>query len=269
MMRLCSIASGSSGNCIYVGTETTHLLIDTGVSAKRIEEGLCSIGVEPDELSGILITHEHSDHVQGLRVFTKKHPVSVYATERTLDSVRLERTAAGTKEDYIETVEYGKAFPIGDVTVHPFEISHDAARPVSYAFCCAGQKIGVATDLGKYDDTTVECLKGAEILYLEANHDLNMLMVGSYPYVLKQRVSGERGHLSNDAAAELIVKLLHKGLRYVILGHLSKENNYPELAYETVYQEVKKHWSFEEPLPEIFVANREKVSKMVEILEHS
>lgn len=265
MMKLCSIASGSSGNCIYIGTATTHLLIDTGVSAKRIEEGLRSIGVEPDGLHGILITHEHSDHIQGLRVFAKKHPVSIYATEHTLDAVRQEKAAQGCLGDYIEAVEYDREFAIGDVIVHPFEISHDAARPVSYSFFCSGHKIGMATDLGTYNETIVECLKGSEILYLEANHDVNMLLVGSYPYALKQRILGERGHLSNDLAAELIVKLLHENLKCIVLGHLSKENNYPELAYETVYQEVKKNWSFTAPMPEIFVANRERVSKMVEL----
>ncbi|MBQ9118917.1 MAG: MBL fold metallo-hydrolase [Lachnospiraceae bacterium] len=261
-MRLCSIASGSSGNCIYIGTESTHVLVDAGISAKRMEEGLRSIGVEPDELQGILITHEHSDHVQGLRVFTKKHFLRVYATEHTLDQVPME---AVVREERMEQIEYDKEIQIGNLAVRPFEISHDAACPVSYSFVCDGHKIGMATDLGTYSETTVECLKDSEILYLEANHDVNMLLVGSYPYSLKQRVLGERGHLSNDLAAELIVKLLHRGMKYVILGHLSKENNYPELAYETVYQEVKKHWSFDTPMPEIFVANREKVSKVVEI----
>ncbi len=263
MMRLCSIASGSSGNCIYVGTDDTHLLIDTGVSAKRIEEGLRSIDVEPNDLSGILITHEHSDHVQGLRVFTKKHPVAIYATEGTLDGVKLELPA--DSQGRVAQIEYDNEFAVGDVQVHPFAISHDAARPVSYSFSCEGHKIGMATDLGYYDETIVESLKDAEILYLEANHDVNMLMVGSYPYVLKQRILGECGHLSNDSAAELIVKLLHEKLKCIVLGHLSKENNYPELAYETVYQEVKKHWTYEVPMPEIFVANRETVSRMVEI----
>lgn len=263
MMKMCSIASGSSGNCIYIGTENVHLLVDAGVSAKRIEEGLRSIGVESDSLNGIFITHEHSDHIQGLPVFTKKHQIPIYATKDTLkgciSSGKLTETAAGL----IQEVQYGQDISFDSIIVSPFEISHDAVKPVSYSFCCEGHKIGMVTDLGTYSETTVESLKDSEILYMEANHDVNMLMVGAYPYKLKQRILGERGHLSNDSASELIRKLLHPNLKHIVLGHLSKENNYPELAFETVRQEVKKNWSFDTSLPDIFVANREKPSKPI------
>ncbi|MDE7298211.1 MAG: MBL fold metallo-hydrolase [Lachnospiraceae bacterium] len=260
-MTLCSIASGSSGNCIYIGTKSTHLLVDAGISAKRIEEGLRSINVEPDSLAAILITHEHSDHVQGLSVFGRKHAVPVYATAGTLTQYLESGKCRPEPGEWLNEVEYGRCFTVGDIEVSPFAISHDAVRPVSYTFRAGGHKIGMATDLGTYNETTVESLRGSEILYLEANHDENMLLVGSYPYQLKQRILGRKGHLSNDAASGLIGRLLHEGLRVVVLGHLSKENNYPELAYETVRQDLYRSWSFSAPVPEILVASRDKPSK--------
>lgn len=265
MIRMCSIASGSSGNCIYIGTEDTHILVDAGISTKRIVEGLHSLGVEPGQLAGILVTHEHSDHIKGLPIFTKKYPIPVYATEHTLDGYLASNGPGLAAEGRLRIVEYGREFEIGGLKALPFPISHDAARPVSYTFTSKGHKLGMATDLGYYDNTVIQALEGSEILYLEANHDENMLMVGSYPYELKQRILGRKGHLSNDAAAELIAGLLHQGLKHIVLAHLSKENNYPELAYETVRQEVQKKWRFEAQMPDIMVANREKPSRLLEL----
>ncbi len=265
MITLCSIASGSSGNCIYIGTENTHLLVDAGISAKRMEEGLHSIGVEPDKLSAILITHEHTDHVQGLSVFSKRHAVPVYATAGTLTRYLSSGKCSAELAGRLNEVEYGRSFSVGDIEVSPFAISHDAVKPVSYAFRAGGHKIGMATDLGKYDETIVESLRESEILYLEANHDENMLLAGSYPYELKLRIMGGRGHLSNDAASELIGRLLHESLRVIVLGHLSRENNYPELAYETVRQDVCREWGFPAPAPEILVANRDKPSRRLSL----
>lgn len=264
-MRLCSIASGSSGNCIYVGNGFTHLLVDAGISAKRIEEGLTQLGVLPRQLSGILITHEHSDHIQGLKVFLKKYQIPLYSTRKTLESLLRGKNALECDYHQLYQIQYEEDFKIGDITIHPFPISHDASQPVSYSFSCQNQKIGMATDLGVYNEHTIRALNDSGILYLEANHDERVLMVGKYPYALKQRILGEYGHLSNDTAAELISKLLHKDLKCIILGHLSKENNYPELAFETVRQMVVSNWNFENEIPEIIVANRDSISKAVQI----
>ncbi|MDE7210900.1 MAG: MBL fold metallo-hydrolase [Lachnospiraceae bacterium] len=264
-MRLCSIASGSSGNCIYIGEKNTHVLVDTGISAKRIEEGLRSISVLPEELSAIFITHEHTDHVQGLWAFEKKHKVPVYATERTLDAYMNSKKEPGFLAERLCVVTYDKEITVGDFRVRPFRISHDAVRPVSYTFCGEKEKIGVATDLGCFDEYTMDALKGCGLLYLESNHDENMLLVGKYPYALKQRVLGRMGHLSNDAAAELAGMLVHEGLKYIVLGHLSKENNYPELAYETMRQKILSMWKYPQSAPEISVANRESPSAMLHL----
>lgn len=264
-MRLCSIASGSSGNCIYIGEKNTHVLVDTGISAKRIEEGLRGISVSPEDLCAIFITHEHTDHVQGLWAFEKKHKIPVYATEHTLDAYMSSKKDPDFLAGRLYTVTYDQKIKVGDLTVHPFRISHDAVCPVSYTFCSKKEKIGMATDLGCFNQYTADALKDCGILYLESNHDENMLLVGNYPYELKQRILGKKGHLSNDAAAQLAQRLVHKGLKYIVLGHLSRENNYPELAYETMRQKILSTWKYPLSAPEISVANREKPSAMLDL----
>lgn len=266
-MRLCSIASGSSGNCIYIGEKNTHILVDVGISAKRVEEGLAEISVSPEELSAVFITHEHTDHIQGLWAFEKKHNVPVYATEHTLDVYMRTKKQPELLAERLHFVTYDEELTIGDMIVRPFRISHDAVCPVSYTFCGGGEKIGMATDLGCFDEYTTQALRDCGILYLESNHDENMLLVGKYPYALKQRILGTRGHLSNEAAAQLAEKLLHEKLKYIVLGHLSRENNYPELAYETMRQKVLSAWKYPLSQPEISVANREKPSAVLHLGE--
>lgn len=239
-MRLCSIASGSSGNCIYVGTDTTHVLVDVGISRKRTEEGLHSLGVDPRELDAVFITHEHSDHIGGLGVFSRKYHVPVYATQGTVTAIRRCRSLGEIDRELFQTVRADESFRIKDLTVNPMTISHDAADPVAYRFSYGRQRIGVVTDLGTYNEYTVEALRGMDALLLEANHDVNMLQVGPYPYPLKQRILGDRGHLSNENSGRLLCRLLHDGLKYIVLGHLSQENNLPELAYETVKLELAR-----------------------------
>ena len=237
-MRLCSIASGSSGNCIYVGTDTTHVLVDVGISRKRTEEGLHSLGIDPRILDAVFITHEHSDHISGLGVFSRKYNVPIYATPKTVEAICRCRSLGAIDESLFQTVRADESLTIKDMTVNPMRISHDAADPVAYRFSCGKQKIGVVTDLGTYNDYTVECLRGMDALLLEANHDVNMLQVGPYPYPLKQRILGDRGHLSNENSGRLLGRLLHDKLKYIVLGHLSRENNLPQLAYETVRLEI-------------------------------
>jgi len=266
-MRLCSIASGSSGNCIYVGHASTHLLIDAGISGKRIEQGLESIGVEPGSISGILVTHEHSDHIQGIGILARKYQIPIYGTVETFCAMKKGKTNIGKVDDALfQQVFPEKEITIGEISVTPFPVSHDAANPVAYKFYADGHKIGMATDLGVYTEQTMEHLKDSEILYLESNHDVNMLMVGGYPYYLKQRILGAHGHLSNDTAAELLCRLHHAGLQHVLLAHLSKENNYPELAYETVKAELLMKVG-EASMPNLIVAPRDVPSGIFEINE--
>ena len=233
-MRLCSIASGSSGNCIYVGSDNTHLLVDTGISKKRIEEGLHSLDIKGEELDGILITHEHSDHIQGLGVFSRKYEIPVYATPGTIDGIRSYSGLGRMPEGLLHPIHTDEPFILGDITVDPFRISHDANEPSGYRFENDGKAVAVATDLGKYDEYTVEHLKNLDAVLLEANHDIHMLEVGAYPYYLKQRILGDKGHLSNELSGQLLCDILHDNLKHIILGHLSKENNIKELAHMTM-----------------------------------
>lgn len=263
-MELCSIASGSSGNCIYAGTENTHLLVDAGISGKRIEAGLNSIELKTADMQGILITHEHIDHISGLGVLARRYGIPMYATAGTIEAVLRTKSVGKVEESLFHVIEPEVDFVIGDITVEPISISHDAADPVAYKMHQGDKSMAVITDLGKYDKNIVDKLQNLDVLLLEANHDVQMLQVGSYPYPLKQRILGERGHLSNERSGQLLGQLLHDHFKTVFLGHLSKENNYEELAYETVRLEVTMG---ENPYSgndfPMYVAKRDEVSPIV------
>ena len=237
-MRMCSIASGSSGNCIYVGSDDTHLLVDAGISKKRIEAGLEKLEIKGDELEGILVTHEHSDHIQGLGVFSRKYGVPIYATPGTIEGIKSCSGLGKLPEGILHPITVDQKFTLGDITIDPFAISHDANEPSGYRMECCGKSAAVATDLGTYNDYIVKKLENLDAVLLEANHDVHMLEVGGYPYHLKRRILGDRGHLSNELSGRLLCDILHDNLKHIVLGHLSKENNYAKLAYETVKLEV-------------------------------
>ena len=237
-MRMCSIASGSSGNCIYIGSEDHHILIDAGVSCKRMEQGLKSLGLTPADIDAVVLTHEHSDHIKGLGVAARKYGIPVYATDGTTLAVKSMKNLGEIDGGLFHSVRADRNFRIGDLEIFPFYVSHDAAEPVAYRVECAGRSAAVATDLGVYTDYTIDHLRDVDVLLLEANHDIRMLEAGRYPYYLKSRIAGELGHLSNETAGKLLCRLLHDCTRHIFLGHLSKENNYPELAYETVKLEI-------------------------------
>ena len=237
-MRLCSIASGSSGNCIYVGSECAHVLVDIGISGKKMETGLNSLELTGKDIDGILITHEHSDHIKGLGVIARRYGIPIYATGGTVDAMIRSGSLGKIPEGIFHEIREDEPFLIKDLKVKPFTISHDAVQPVGYRLECGTHSVGIATDLGKYNDYIIENLQDLDALLLEANHDIRMLQVGKYPYYLKQRILGDRGHLSNENAGRLLCRLLHDNMKAIFLGHLSRENNYEELAYETVCSEV-------------------------------
>ena len=265
-MNLCSIASGSSGNCIYVGSDTTSILVDVGISGKKIEEGLQTIDHTTRDCSGILITHEHSDHIKGLGVISRKYKIPIYCTEGTRRELETMAALGKMPEGLYHTIRADQDFAIGDLKIRPFEISHDAAEPVGFRVENGPKAVGIATDLGIYNDYIVENLQGLDALLLEANHDVNMLQVGSYPYYLKQRILGDRGHLSNESAGRLLCRLLHDKMKQILLGHLSRENNYDALAYETVCSEVtmgENPWNSSDF--KITVAHRDRASELVTV----
>jgi len=237
-MRFCPIASGSSGNCIYVGSDTTHILVDVGISGKRTIEGLNQLDIDLKDIDGIFITHEHSDHIKGLGVIARKQEIPIYATKATIEAIGRLSDTSGIDPELFHVVRPDEKTTIKDITVDPMRISHDAADPVAYRFAHGKTRAAVVTDLGTYNEYTIESLRKMNVLMLESNHDINMLQVGPYPYHLKRRNLSHRGHLSNENCGKLLSLLLHDDLKQIFLGHLSKENNIPELAYEAVRMEI-------------------------------
>lgn len=265
-MRLCSIASGSSGNCIYVGTQNTHLLIDAGISGKRIEQGLCKAELTPKELSGILLTHEHTDHIQGLGVLARKYGIPMYGTKGTLEGIlQAGKTLGAFDSGLLREIRTDEKMQIGDMTIYPFRISHDAKQPCAYRLESGGRRAAVATDLGTFDDYTIENLQKLDAVLLEANHDVRMVQAGRYAYALKERILSDLGHLSNDNSGLLLNKILHDDIRHILLGHLSKENNMPELAFETVKFEINAaDTPYRAEMFDLTVADRKEAGEVLE-----
>lgn len=238
-LEFCTIASGSSGNCTYIGTKYTKILVDAGVSGKRMEDGLAELKLSGQDIDALFITHEHLDHVKGAGIFSRRFDIPIYATVETWAAMEgsLGKIAPGNKR----FVYADEVCPINDICVKPFAIPHDAADPVAYNFLAGEKKITLATDIGHATDSIREHLEGSDILLLESNHDETKLKTGKYPYHLKQRILGENGHLSNHAAGELLSSVVTGKMKYVFLGHLSEENNDPHLAYETVAEILQKN----------------------------
>ena len=240
-MRFKNIASGSKGNATYVGSEHTHILIDAGISKKRIYEGLKTLDLSPKDLSAILITHEHTDHVCALDIIERELEVPVFLTGGTKESLRAKNRLA-VPDELVHLIRADETFAIGDITVKALQVSHDAQEPVCYKLwgnaCAADGSCAVVTDLGQYDEKLLSELQGLSVLMLEANHDLRMLQTGPYPYPLKRRIASGKGHLSNEASGHMVSQLLHKGMQHIALGHLSQKNNYRELALLAVQNEI-------------------------------
>lgn len=265
-MRLCSLYSGSSGNCIYIGSDHTNLLVDVGVSTKKVVEALHSIDVKPEELDGILITHEHSDHIGGLGVFLRKYGVPVYGTSKTIEAVSQYKNLGKVDFSLFHGISPEESFLLKDIYVKAISTWHDAADPVCYTVMDGEKKVSIATDLGDFDEHIVHSLSGCDAMLVETNHDVRMLEVGPYPYVLKQRILSQYGHLSNERGGQLIRELLNEHMKGIYLGHLSKENNYPDLAYETVKNELLGN-PYSQDIRDfnIRVASRSECSSIIEL----
>ncbi|MDO4188639.1 MAG: MBL fold metallo-hydrolase [Lachnospiraceae bacterium] len=265
-MNLVSITSGSSGNCIYVGSNNTHILVDAGISGKRIETGLNSIGLKPEELSGILVTHEHADHIQGIGVMSRRYGIPIYATKGTISGILDTKAIGEIPAGLFNIIEPDGQFLVNDLIIDPVRISHDAREPVAYRIGHEKSSVGICTDLGVYDDYIVDSFRGVNAILIEANHDVNMLQVGRYPYSLKRRILSDKGHLSNENSGRLLCELLHDDLSAILLGHLSEENNLAELAYETVRLEILMSECKYKPEDfELMVASRTERSKLIAV----
>ena len=231
-MRFIPLFSGSSGNALLVEAGSARVLIDAGLPAKTVEQALLCAGIPPETLSAILITHEHSDHIKGVGPLARKYDLPVYANAPTWEAMegKLGKLAPANTRTFVS----GQDFYLEGLNILPFRTPHDAAESVGYAFNYKGLRMCSVTDLGHMENGILDIIEGSRLVFLESNHDEDMLKVGPYPYQLKRRILSDRGHLSNDSAGKAVCKLYRRGLRDVILGHLSRENNYEELALTTV-----------------------------------
>jgi phosphoribosyl 1,2-cyclic phosphodiesterase len=235
MSKFCSLFSGSSGNCEYISSSESSILIDAGRSAKQISEALLQREIDPYSIDAIFVTHEHIDHARGLRVFANKYNVDVYATGGTAQGLRrCNMTDEKTRLKIIGGVQ-----SVGDMKIGFFHTSHDTLESCGYVIDMPdGRKIAVCTDLGVMTAEVQNAVEGADLVLLESNHDVNMLMNGNYPYPLKMRIAGNRGHLCNEECGKELVRLVKSGATRLFLGHLSRENNIPELALQNAVSEL-------------------------------
>lgn len=262
MLKFCSLYSGSSGNSLLVQSNNTNVLIDAGVSGKKVVEALNSSSVDISSISAILVTHEHIDHVKSLGTLSKKYDIPVFANKETWNAMPKEKDKILEKNQNLFSV--GKSFGIGDLEFSAFSTPHDAANSCGFNIFNSNTKISIATDLGHITPEIMKALEHSKFILLEANYDPEVLRCSSYPYPLKARIDGPTGHLSNYFAGEVLSNLVDSGLQSAMLGHLSKENNFPELAYRTVVEQLEKHHIKESSI-DLSVASRFEPSKFIEV----
>lgn len=263
-LSVCSFASGSSGNCYLVKSSSTAILIDAGISTKRIHDSMVRTGTERSSIDGVFITHEHSDHVRGLKVLTKKNPDwTIYASEGTGEII----SSSIYDESKLSCFSPGSTINVGDMQVHSIKISHDAADPVCYSISSEGTNLLIMTDTGFVPDEAATDMCDADIIVMEANHEVNMLKAGPYPYNLKMRILGDRGHLSNETAGETLAETMSHDSRYrkIYLAHLSRENNFPRLAFQTVKNILEENNFYPGRDFSLDVMKRDEISGMATI----
>ena len=237
MIKFCSLYSGSSGNCYYINIDGNRILLDAGKSLKKIREALEGLDENIENIDAILITHEHSDHIQGLKMLCKKHDINIYMTDKTKSEIQC--LVDTINEENIVTFKAGDKFDIGYANIKSVKISHDAIDPVMYTFKDKNDnKISIFTDVGEITDTILENIKGSKLAVIEANYEENLLRLSRYPSYLKKRIMGKYGHLSNEEAGFLAKELVKNGTKKILLGHLSKENNTDIIAYQTIQNEL-------------------------------
>lgn len=234
MTKVCILSSGSKGNAIYVSNDKTAVLLDAGLSGIEIERRLESRDINPDSLDAIVVSHEHTDHIQSVGVLSRRFRLPVYINEPTLAAAR---DQLGPLHETI-TFHQGSAFRIGSISIHPFAVSHDAAEPVGFTIQDGAAKIGIATDLGAATQLVCHHLTGCAMVVIETNHDIKMLEEGPYPWEVKQRIRSRHGHLSNEASRDLLGEISHSALRHVVLAHISETNNDPQKALSVVGESV-------------------------------
>lgn len=259
MFKYCSLYSSSSGNSFFVQTDSTKIIIDAGVSLKKITTALEEININGEDITAILVTHDHIDHTKSIATLSNKYNIPVYANKKTWEAIP--EIASKISECNKKIFNISETFSIGDIKVLPFHTPHDAADPCGFNLYNSNKKISIATDIGYVSEELLNHLKESSCILLESNYDPEILKCSRYPYMLKQRISGNKGHLSNISAAKALSKLYDSGLEKALLIHLSKENNFPELAYETIKNETLNCANLS-----IDVAPRDRPTKLFEVI---
>lgn len=263
-MIFCSLYSGSSGNSMFVASDKAKILIDAGLPGKKIDIALQEIKQDPGQLDGIFITHEHSDHIKGVGVLSRKYDIPIYANADTWSA--MENSIGKIRESNIRVIDKRSITEINDMSIKSFNIPHDAVAPMGYTVSSSKKSISIATDFGTFTREIYNNIKDSEVILLESNHDVNMLKFGPYPYNLKRRILSEIGHLSNDDCGSAIVELYKCcANKRVILGHLSNTNNQPDLAYQTVFNVLTENGINPKKDIILTMANRHNPSGYVEI----
>lgn len=262
-MELCTLASGSKGNATIIKSEQGFFLVDAGISTKRIEQALALLGEKAEEIDAVFITHEHRDHISGLKTLLKKYQFPVFTTKGTMEGIFSTRGFEGIEKSLFHPIESSASFLLKDCLINTFPLPHDAKEPVGFTFLKEEKKLAVCTDIGKITESIKENLSGCNALLLEANHDEHILQAGPYPYQLKKRILGDFGHLSNENSGRLLAKLWKPELKHVILGHLSDENNMPELALMSVRCELLNKIKDFETYTKLSVAPKDGLSERV------
>lgn len=258
MLKFCSLYSGSSGNSSFIQSKNKKILIDAGASGKKIVDALASICVSIEDIDAIFITHEHTDHTQSIATLSKKYNIPIYANYETWEAMPEKKNKIAEKN--ICYFHNNTPFPFGDMTILPFDVPHDAANPCGFSISDHHSKISIATDIGHVTDTMLENLSNSNFILLEANYEPEVLKCSRYPYLLKARISSPYGHLSNIEAGKAINYLKEHGVKNVMIGHLSQENNFPDLAYKSVWEQIDVQKDFH-----LEVANRLGPSPFFEV----
>ena len=260
MIKFCSLVSSSKGNATLICDGKTNILIDCGISRRRLGEALLKVGKSGADIDAILVTHEHGDHIRGIGAVSRGFDIPIYANEATWEA--MESSLGRVAPKNIKYINSNQSFEIKSIGISCFDTPHDAAGSVGYCLNVENLKVSVATDMGHIDEGVIKSIQGSDIVLLEANHDVQMLKNGRYPEMLKQRILGDFGHLSNEASAQMAVQLLKSGTRAILLGHLSEENNMPDVAYAAVKTALEGAGGRIDKDIRLAVANRYEVSGM-------
>lgn len=262
LIRFCSLVSGSGGNSYAFSDGDRRFLVDAGLSGKQIEKRLEEVEIDPRTLSGILISHEHIDHIKGAGILSRRYDIPIYANQGTWKA--MEEKIGKVAENNRKIFKTNELFSMGDLKIKPYKTSHDAAESVGFTVSGEKEKISIATDIGRITPEILEEIKGSDLVVLEANHDVEVLKSGRYPYSLKRRILSDEGHLSNDAAGDCICDLAQGNVKNFILAHLSEENNFPELALSTIQGKLQERNLLEGGKIKLDIAFRNRIGRVYE-----